>query len=174
MTLQWQLTEVFSMLSLLAVGGGTAVLPEMQSMLHQHFGFSHTQFVHAYSMGQIAPGPNMLSVLIMGELIDGLSGAAVALLAFFVPSSILCVVAGRLWAMFKDSPWRHSVERTLAPISLGLMCSGLYTVAHEALVSIQTYLIAAGVLFLLFKSRLSSVTLILMAGIVSVLIHEFQ
>lgn len=162
-----QLTEVFSMLSVLAIGGGTAVLPEMQWSLNHYFGVTHTQFVHAYSIGQIAPGPNMLSVLIMGELVDGMAGAACAVLAFFIPSSILCLAAGRLWEKSKNSPWRTSVQNSLEPLSLGLMCSGVYTISHEALNSTAACFIAISALALLFRTKASPVLIIISAGFAS-------
>ena len=57
MSLLINLALSFSLLSLLAVVGGTAVLPEMQSLLSHRFGIDHTQFVHIYSFGQLALGP---------------------------------------------------------------------------------------------------------------------
>ncbi|MFZ9616334.1 MAG: chromate transporter [Fluviibacter sp.] len=164
MTLWLQLAGVFSMLSLLAVGGGSAVLPEMQSMLHHHFNFNATEFVHAYSVGQLAPGPNMLSVLIMGDMIDGLTGALIVALAFFIPSSILCLYAGRLWTRIGDTPWRHSLQQALEPISIGLMCSGVYTIAKESLVNWQSCAVALLVGLLLVKTKINPVILILGAG----------
>lgn len=169
MTLWLQLASVFSMLSLLAVGGGSAVLPEMQSMLHHHFNFSATEFVHAYSVGQLAPGPNMLSVLIMGDMIDGLTGALIVALAFFIPSSILCLYAGRLWTRIGDTPWRHSLQQALEPISIGLMCSGVYTIAKESLVNWQSCAVALLVGLLLVKTKINPVILILGAGLVGLL-----
>jgi chromate transport protein ChrA len=49
------LALTFAMLSLLAVDGGTAVLPEMQSILLHEFDLTHDRFVHIYSLGQLAP-----------------------------------------------------------------------------------------------------------------------
>lgn len=166
MTVVWlQLAGVFSMLSLLAVGGGSAVLPEMQSLLHQHFNFSQTKFVHAYSVGQLAPGPNMLAVLIMGEMIDGIAGALIVALAFFIPSSILCFYTGRLWQRIGDTPWRRSLQHALEPISIGLMCSGVYTIAKESLVNWQSCAVALVVGILLMKTKINPVILILAAGL---------
>lgn len=166
MSMLLQLAGTFSMLSLLAVGGGSAVLPEMQSLLHQHFHLSQTQFVHAYSVGQLAPGPNMLAVLIMGEMIDGILGAAIVFLAFFIPSSILCLYAGRIWQRIGDTPWRHTLQQALEPISIGLMCSGVYTIAKESLVNWQSCLVAVGVGVLLLKTKINPVILILVAGLI--------
>jgi chromate transporter len=169
MTSWLQLASVFSMLSLLAVGGGSAVLPEMQTLLHQHFNFSHIEFVHAYSVGQLAPGPNMLAVLIMGEMIDGIIGALIVALAFFIPSSILCLYAGRLWQHIGDSPWRRTLQHALEPISIGLMCSGVYTIAKESLVNWHSCALALLVGLLLVKTRINPVILILGAGGISLL-----
>ena len=65
MSVLLQLALTFSMLSVLAVGGGTAVLPEMQNVLAMRFGLDRLEFVHIYSMGQLSPGPNMLMVVIL-------------------------------------------------------------------------------------------------------------
>lgn len=174
MTSWIQLASVFSMLSLLAVGGGSAVLPEMQTLLHQYFNFSHTDFVHAYSVGQLAPGPNMLAVLIMGEMIDGIVGALIVAFAFFIPSSILCLYAGRLWARIGDTPWRHSVQQALEPISIGLMCSGVYTIAKESLVNWQSCAVALLVGLLLIKTKINPVILILGSGTTGYLVASFM
>jgi len=169
MTTWMQLAGLFSMLSLLAVGGGSAVLPEMQTLLHQYFNFSHTDFVHAYSVGQLAPGPNMLAVLIMGEMIDGMMGAFIVALAFFIPSSILCLYAGRLWQHIGDTPWRRTLQQALEPISIGLMCSGVYTIAKESLVNWQSCAVALLVGLLLVKTKINPVILILGAGFIGLL-----
>lgn len=161
-----QLAGVFSMLSLLAVGGGSAVLPEMQTLLHQYFNFTQTEFVHAYSVGQLAPGPNMLAVLIMGEMIDGFIGAIIVGIAFFIPSSILCLYAGRLWQRIGDTPWRHSLQQALEPISIGLMCSGVYTIAKESLVNWQSWALALFVGVLLMRTKINPFLLILCSGFV--------
>ena len=164
MTSWIQLASVFSLLSLLAVGGGSAVLPEMQRLLLEYFGFSQTEFVHAYSVGQLAPGPNMLAVLIMGEMIDGVIGSFIVAFAFFMPSSILCLYAGRLWARIGDTPWRHSLQQALEPVSIGLMCSGVYTIAKESLVNWQSCAVALLVGMLLIRTKINPVVLIIGAG----------
>ena len=162
-----QLAGVFSMLSLLAVGGGSAVLPEMQALLEQYFQISQGEFVKAYGIGQLAPGPNMLVVLIMGQLVAGFSGALVVAVAFFLPSSLLCLFVGRLWQRIGERPWRHAVQSALEPISVGLMCSGVYTIASEALHGWRSGLVALVVGVLLLRTRINPVLLIFAAAAAS-------
>jgi len=164
MSLLIHLAWTFALLSILAVGGGTAVLPEMQTILAHQFGIDHTQFVHIYSIGQLAPGPNMLMVLVIGYQIAGLIGAGVVLLSFFLPSSILCFYIGRLWSRFGESPWRRSIQNALEPISIGLMSSGVYAVAKASIVSGTTVVLALVTLYLILRTKINPVLVILGSG----------
>jgi len=164
MSLLIHLAWTFALLSILAVGGGTAVLPEMQTILAHQFGIDHTQFVHIYSIGQLAPGPNMLMVLVIGYQIAGLIGAGVVLLSFFLPSSVLCFYVGRLWNRFGESPWRRSIQNALEPISIGLMSSGVYAVAKASIVSSITLALALVTLYLILRTKINPVLVILGSG----------
>lgn len=164
MSLLINLALSFSLLSLLAVGGGTAVLPEMQSLLSHHFGIDHTQFVHIYSIGQLAPGPNMLMVLVIGYQLAGLLGAGIVLLSFFLPSSVLCFYIGRLWNRFGENPWRRSIQNALEPISIGLMASGVYAVAKASIVGGVTAALALVSFYLILRTKINPVLVILGSG----------
>ncbi len=173
MSLYVQLALSFALLSILAVGGGTAVLPEMQTLLAHQFGIDHTQFVHIYSMGQVAPGPNMLMVLVIGFQIAGLVGAGVVLLSFFLPSSILCFYVGRVWNRFGDSPWRRSIQNALEPISIGLMASGVYAVAKASIVSPITLALALITLYLILRTKINPVFVILGSGMIGAILIKY-
>jgi len=161
-----QLTLTFGLLSLLAVGGGTAVLPEMQTMLARQFRIDHTTFVHIYSIGQLAPGPNMMMVLVFGFQISGLTGAATVMASFFLPSSLLCLSVGRLWKKIGESPWRRAVQNALEPISIGLMCSGVYAVAKSAVLGPLSAVLACIAFAVILFTRINPVMIILASGII--------
>lgn len=164
----------FSTLSCMAVGGGSAVLTEMKSILIHHFGFTDAQFVHLYGLGQLAPGPNMLAVFAMGQSVDGFTGALAAGLGFFIPSSILVFFIGRLWNKIGDTPWRRSVQKSLEPLSIGLMLSGVYSIGHFSLSSPIAWLCAGVSLFCFFKTKINSVLVIFVSGIVMVLAYSLN
>jgi chromate transporter len=173
MSVLLQLGFSFGMLSILAVGGGTAVLPEMQTVLAHQFGIDQTAFVHIYSIGQLAPGPNMMMVLVFGFELAGLIGAGVVLLAFFIPSSLLCLSVGRLWAKIGERPWRRAVQNALEPISIGLMCSGVYAVAKAAVIGPLTSTLAIATFIALLCTRANPVILILGSGGIGALLMHF-
>jgi len=177
--MNWQLVKlslVFAMLGVLAVGGGTAVLPEMQHATVHWFNLTDKQFRDIYSIGQVAPGPNMLMVLVIGYRLAGALGALVVGFAFFVPDCILTLAANRLWIRFAGSPWRVSVQQGLAPVAIGLMFAGTYSIARLSLfhVTNQTpdfvaIAIAAVVTAILLWRHINPGILVLLGGAVYVL-----
>jgi chromate transporter len=159
----------FSLMSLMAVGGGAAVLPEMQHVMLREFNMTTMQFVHIYGLGQLVPGPNMLAVLVMGQVVAGFAGALVVGLAFFLPSSIATFFAGRVWDRVGDIPWRRTLQKALEPISIGLMCSGVYSIGKAALINWQTSIAALTVFILLLKTKINPLILIAVCAVLAVL-----
>lgn len=155
----------FGLLSLQAVGGGTAVLPEMQRVAEDTYHISQTDFSRMFALGQVAPGPNMTMVALVGYHVAGMGGALVVLFAFFVPASILCFWAGRLWEHIGETPWRRAVQDGLAPISIGLMASGVYAIGRNSATTAVTITLALAVLALMLKTRINPSLLILACGV---------
>lgn len=127
------LINTFSMLSLLAVGGGTAVLPQMKhDTVTAHGWVTASQFTEIYSLGQLAPGPNMTCVILIGYEVSGWLGALAVLFAFFFPACLLCYFVSQIWDSAQGSPWRDAVQRGMAPIVIGLMLAGCYALGKTA------------------------------------------
>ena len=62
-----QLAGLFGMLSLLSIGGGNVVLPEMHlRAVSGHHWLTDSQFADIFSISQAAPGPSILIVTLVG------------------------------------------------------------------------------------------------------------
>jgi chromate transporter len=158
---------VFTLLSVLAVGGGTAVLPEMQHMTVDTFHWlTDAQFRSIYSIGQVAPGPNMLMVLLIGYHLAGWSGMTVVGLAFFLPDCLLTLFVNRWWVHLGSWPWRVSIQRGLAPVAIGLMLSGTYAIAKLSIIDPLTVLIGLVVFAILLWRHVNPGILVLIGGTV--------
>lgn len=122
-----QLALLFAGLSLLAFGGGAGVLPDMQrATVEVHHWLTATEFLDFFAISRAAPGPGSLIVLLIGQKVAGLTGAAVAFLAMFGPSCVLLYFAARVWRRAAHTAWRALLERALAPVAIGLtLASGL-------------------------------------------------
>ena len=125
------LIRVFAYLSLLTVGGGMAAFPEMKILtVDVHKWLDFHQLIHLYSVGQLAPGPNMMMIVSIGDWARAeSSGAIVVLIAFFGPTALLALVIGRAWTKLENWPWRLSIQQGLAPVSIGLLLAGTLSMA---------------------------------------------
>ena len=127
------LALVFTQLSVLAFGGGNAILPEMQhQVVNIHHWMSAEQFSSLFAMAQAAPGPNMMIVPLIGWHVAGPAGLLVTSLAKFGPSSIITVYALKFWQRFKDHPFRSRFEQALKPITVGLVLVSAWMIAHAS------------------------------------------
>jgi chromate transporter len=164
------LLRVFAYLSLLTVGGGMAAFPEMKILtVEVHKWLTFPQLIHLYSVGQMAPGPNMMMIVCIGQWAGGILGAVAALLAFFGPTAVLAFIIARLWKKLEKWPWRTSIQQGLAPVSIGLLLAGCFTMAKGAIFGVETAAIAVGVLMILLQCKINPALLVLGSAVVGVL-----
>ncbi|MFV5369401.1 chromate transporter [Acinetobacter junii] len=129
----WTLVIVFTQLSVLAFGGGNAILPEMQHhVVTVHQWMTAEQFSSLFAMAQAAPGPNMMIVPLVGWHVAGPAGLLVTSLAKFGPSSIITVYVLKFWQRFKDHPLRARFEKALKPITVGLVLVSAWLIADAS------------------------------------------
>lgn len=164
------LIRVFAYLSLLTVGGGMAAFPEMKTLtVDVHRWLTFHQLVHLYSIGQMAPGPNMMMIVSIGQWAGGILGAILVVIAFFGPTSLLTLIVGRLWNRLTKWPWRVSIQKGLAPVSIGLLLAGCFTLAKGAVSGLETATIAVAVLLLLLQYKINPALLVLGSALIGAL-----
>ena len=116
---------VFAPLSLLSFGGGNAVIADIAQQAIQVQGWtSEREFADLFALSRAAPGPGSMLAALIGWRAAGIGGAAVATIAFYVPSAALVLAVARLWARWRGSVWHTAVERGMAPVAAGLFLSG--------------------------------------------------
>jgi chromate transporter len=90
----------FALLSLLAVGGINAVIPEMhRQVVDLHQWMTDERFGELYAISQAAPGPNVMVVALIGQSVGGPLGAILAMTAMCGPTAVLACVAAKLIAL---------------------------------------------------------------------------
>ncbi|MBP1851454.1 chromate transporter [Rhizobium halophytocola] len=131
------LALLFGELSLLAFGGGNAVLPEMQRQVVEiHHWMSAQEFSSLFALAQAAPGPNLMIVPLIGWHLAGLPGLLVSSAAKFIPSGLLAACAFRLWERHSDRPWRKVVQGGLVPMTAGLVCASAAIITEAVATSL--------------------------------------
>jgi len=157
---------VFAYLSLLTVGGGLAAFPELKALSVERFHWlSFQELIRFYSLGQVAPGPNMMMVAAVGEHVAGVVGALVVVVAFFGPTGLLTLGTGRLRRKLEGWRWRDAIQRGLAPVSVGLLVAGSISLAKGALIGWVSVLIAGVVFLLLIRTKINPALLVLCGAV---------
>jgi chromate transporter len=139
----WAILLLFGRLGLVAFGSGSSILSEMDRETVAHGWLDHAQFVQAFAISQLTPGPQVLYTTIIGYFAAGYPGAAVATLAFCLPPAILSVALASLWSRRSTSAWPAVIRRALAPVAMGLVAASSFALAPTALSSPWAIALAA-------------------------------
>jgi chromate transporter len=124
---------VFAPLSLLSFGGGQAIVADIQyQAVEVHKWMTNSEFVDMFAISRASPGPSTLIAALIGWHVDGFPGALVAVLAIYIPSSVLVYGVASWWQRSAASPLRIAIERGLAPVAIGLIFAGLLVLVQAA------------------------------------------
>ncbi len=164
------LMMVFAYLSLLTFGGGLAAYPELETLtVDVYHWLTQPELIHLYSVGQTAPGPNMMMVTAIGERVAGALGALAVLVAFLAPTAVITLVIGRLWRRLEGWPWRDAIQRGLEPVSVGLVVGGCISLARGALTGWLAIAIAVVVFTVILRTRINPTLLVLGGAVVGLI-----
>lgn len=160
----------FSGMSLTLFGGGYVVVPAMQTVIVDGFHWLSTkEFSDAIAMGQITPGPVIITATFIGFRVAGYLGALVATLAIFFPPGFLMILLSGFLSKIKDSNVITSIFKGMRPAIIGMIFSAAYTVGKGAEMIWPSALIFLAVMILLMRFRVNVAYLIPLAGIIGIL-----
>lgn len=162
-----QICLLFGGASLLSIGGGNSVIPEieLQAVGAYHW-LTQTQFADMFALAQAAPGPSILIVTLVGYSAGGIAGAAIATAAMVAPAGVLVFLFVRLWGKFKDSSWRYAFEHGLAPVAVGLIAASGVIVARAADHSVAQYVLTAIATVVFCTTKVNPIVVVVSAGFI--------
>jgi len=98
------LGAVMLKIDIFAFGGGFASLPLMLHEVVMGRGWLDSKtFMDGIALGQVTPGPIVITATFVGYLVYGLSGAVVATIGIFAPSFFMLVVVAPFFDRLKSS-----------------------------------------------------------------------
>lgn len=161
------LAGYFALLSLFAVGGANAAIPEMHRIAVEVMSWMNDrQFADSFAISQLSPGPNVIIVTLIGYHVAGFAGAAVATVAMCGPTCVVAFFAARTWDRFKDAKWRIAVQAGLVPVSLGLIAASAFVLAVAADKTVAAGLITAATVAVATFTRINPLWLFAIGGVI--------
>ena len=164
-----QIAATFASLSVVAIGGANAVMPEIHRQVVDGLGWMDGQtFARLFAIAQAAPGPNVMIVSLIGWNLAGFAGLVVATAAMLLPSGILAFTAGRVFTRAAGTVWLATVKAGLVPISIGLIAASGLVMARAAADDRLAILLTAGATLYTVQSNRNPLWVLSAGSLISV------
>ncbi len=115
----------------LVFGGGHVVLPLLQAEVVTTGWVLPSQFLAGYGLAQAVPGPLFTFAAWLGAVMappaGGVTGAAVALVAVFLPGLLLVTGTLPFWSTLRGMPLAQAAMRGANAAVVGILGAALYT-----------------------------------------------
>jgi chromate transporter len=154
----------------LAFGGGFVIIPLMQhDAVHTYHWMTTAQFLVAVALGQVTPGPVVLTVGVVGYAAAGVAGCLLGVLIAFAPSFLFVLAGGRHFESFRRSAAARAFLGGAGPAAIGAIGGAAITLGLGLTQPWQVGVLAAAGLWLLLLRR-GVVAAILAAAAIGVVV----
>lgn len=166
-----KLLLTFAGMSLVLFGGGFVFIPLMQETVVGELGWVTLQeFVDGIALGQVTPGPIVITATFIGYKVAGLLGAGAATLGIFTPPAVVMVVSSHFLQKIKGSEQVKAVLKGLRSAIIGMIAAAAVAIMKTAQLHWLSAVIFAVALLALLRFRVEVVWVIPAAGITGALL----
>ena len=153
-------------LSLLAIGGGLTLAPDMHRFLVTDKSWlTEMQFTSSIALAQSAPGPNIIYIGLLGWNVGfgpggyafALIGVAVSLLGVLIPSSMSTLLVTRWTHRNRDLRILRAFKQGMGPIVVALLLSTVWllsSVHNDPVTDWPLWLVSLVSALLVWKTRI--------------------
>ena len=157
----------------IAFGGMFTGIPLMQYELVDRLGLLSTkEFLDGIALGQVTPGPILITSTFVGYKVANFLGAAMATLGMFAPSFFILVLLIPYHDRLQGVEKVKMMEQGVMSAFIGMLAVVLYNFGRTSLVDIPSILIALGAFLALYK-KIGLPYILLVGGIISVVFWGF-
>jgi chromate transporter len=118
----FNLATMMLRIDLFAFGGGYASLPLMLHEIVKMKGWmDYRTFMDGVALGQITPGPIVITATFVGYLVYGIAGALVATAAIFTPSFLILITVAPLFDRLRTSAYFMRATKGIFASFVGLL-----------------------------------------------------
>ena len=167
------LALTLSKVGALAFGGGFTIIPLIQYEVVDHFQWVSTkEFVDGIAMGQVTPGPVMITATFLGYKLAGFWGALIATIAIFSPAFFMVTLLIPHYDRLKGLETVRRMEQGILGSFIGMLGLVLYNFGSTTFVDIPSVLFAT-VTFLALLKKFELSYILLTGAILSILLFGF-
>jgi chromate transporter len=169
------LFDAFYRSGALVFGGGHVLLPLLQSEVVASGWVPLESFLAGYGLTQAVPGPLFTFAAYLGAVAgpepNGIAGAAIALVAVFLPGLLLAYGILPFWQVLRGQGWARSAMRGANAAVVGILAAALYDpVWTSAVVGPADFALALGGFLLLQGWKLPPWTVVCLLALAGALV----
>ena len=166
-SINFDLIRVFSNISLTLFGGGYVFIPVLDKIIVNEIGWLNSQqFIDCIAMGQITPGPILISATFVGYKMNGITGALLATFSIFAPSSVIIIFISRFFLYFKNNMFAKKIIQGIKKGIVGLILySAIIVLLNKGSIDVFTVIVFISSIMILIKTKVHPVILILLSGL---------
>jgi chromate transporter len=148
----FNLAAIMLKIDLFAFGGGFASLPLMlQEIVIVKGWMTSGTFMDGIALGQVTPGPIVITAAFVGFTVQGFAGAVVATIAIFTPSFFMVVTVAPIFDRLRSSPYFARVINGIFASFVGLLLFVLVKFASAVPWDVVRVLLGLGGLIALIR-----------------------
>jgi chromate transporter len=152
-------------------GGGMVIVAFLEQDVVNTFGWlTHREYIDAIALGQVTPGPIIISSVFIGYKVAGLLGATLAIIAINLPSFLMTIATAHQLRRLRQSVTLRAVLRGVSPAVVGMILAAGVSIARGSLVDLPTIALAVICLVAVVRFKVDSALVILGAGLVGALL----
>jgi chromate transporter len=168
------IASIFLRIGAVTFGGGYVMVPLIEAeVVHAHGWLTHREFVEAFALGQVTPGPVLITATFIGYRVAGTLGALVATVSIFLPSLVLTVVAGSSLRRFRANRQVQAFLRGVTPAVVGLLVAAAWSIGRAGIHTWVGLLLAIACAFVLMRFRVNAFLVILGAAVLRFAVSLF-
>jgi chromate transporter len=159
------LSTIFLRIGSVTFGGGLVMAPLIESeVVNTHHWLTHQEFADAFALGQITPGPVLITATFVGYRVAGTLGALLATISVFLPAFLMTIAAASSMRRFRDNEQVQAFLRGVAPAVVGLLVAAALSMGRAGIHSWVGISIMLLSIFVLIRFRPNPFWVIFGAG----------
>lgn len=152
-------------------GGGYVMVPVLERQLVHSGWIGAREFVDAIALGQVTPGPVVITATFVGYRVAGLAGALFGTAAVFAPGFLLALVLATSMERVREQPAVKAFLAGLKPAIAGVMAAAVVSLARSGLHDAIGWAIAALAFAALLSRRAGNGTVLVGSALLGVLVR---
>jgi chromate transporter len=172
-TVLGQIALFFAEAGAFVFGSGLAIVPFLYGgVVNEHHWLNERQFIDAVAVAMITPGPVVITVGFIGYLVAGLSGAAVAALATFLPCYLFTIIPAPYFRKHGKRPAIVAFVDGVTAAAIGTITGAVVVLGKRSIVDLPTLAIALVTLLLIWKvKKLPEPVIVALAAALGLMVH---